>query len=274
MNYKIIAIDLDGTLLSTKGDITDENLAAIKDLAERGIIFVPVTGRAMYEMPRRVYECEYIRYIISSNGAVIYDKQTGETVSHNFTAEQFARIYSVLKEYEATMTIHYALRSVADSAKVSDEVFNYYRVNDYYKNHIRTHNVMRDDFDEFFSEPREAEMLSVFFRYDSELEEARSRLEAMGDIDITSSTVGNIELIRHGALKGNALSKLIDKLGVSLAETIAVGDSRNDISMLEIAGLALATDNATDAVKAKSHRVICHCDKNTAEYIRDNILKN
>lgn len=274
MNYKLIASDLDGTLLSTNGDITDENLAAIKDLAERGIIFVPVTGRAMYEMPRRVYECEYIRYIISSNGAVIYDKATGEKHTHNFAASQFSKIYSLLREYEATMTVHYDLRSIADSHKVSDEVFNYYRVNDYYKNHIRTHNVMRDDFDEFFSFPRDAEMLSVFFRYDSELEEAKSRLEAMGDIDITSSTVGNIELIRHGALKGNALSKLIDKLGVSLAETIAVGDSRNDISMLEIAGLALATDNATDAVKAKSHRVICHCDKNTAEYIRDNILKN
>lgn len=272
MNYKLIAIDLDGTLLSTKGDITDENLAAIKNLAERGIIFVPVTGRAMYEMPRRVYECEYIRYIISSNGAVIYDKVTGETVTHNFAPERFAMIYSLLREYEATMTVHCDLCSMADSGKISDDVFNYYRVNDYYKNHIRTYNVMRDDFDEFFSQPRETEMLSVFFRYDSELEECRSRIEAMGDVDITSSTVGNIELIRHGALKGNALRKLTDKLGISLSEVIAAGDSRNDISMLEIAGLALATANATDAVKTKSHRVICHCDENVAEFIRDNIV--
>jgi len=272
MNYKLIAIDLDGTLLARTGDITDENLRAIKDLAEKGIIFVPVTGRAMYEMPSRVWECEYIRYVISSNGAVIYDKVTGEKITHNFTFEQFSDIYSMLREYEATMTVHYDLRSIADSGKVSDEVFNYYRVNDYYKNHIRRHNVMRDDFDEFFSEPREAEMLSVFFRYDSELEEAKARLEAMGGIDITSSTVGNIELIRHGALKGHALTKLTESLGIPLSEVIAAGDSRNDISMLEIAGLALATDNATDAVKAKSHRVICHCDDNAAVYIRDNII--
>ena len=57
MKYKLIAIDLDGTLLSTDGDISDRNLDAVRDITEKGVLFVPVTGRAMYEIPKRVTEC-------------------------------------------------------------------------------------------------------------------------------------------------------------------------------------------------------------------------
>lgn len=272
MKYKLIAIDLDGTLLSTDGDISDRNLDAVRDITEKGVLFVPVTGRAMYEMPKRVTECPYIRYIVSSNGAVIYDKKTGEKLTHNFTSTQFAGIFSVLKEYETVMTVHCDMKSFADSSKITDEALDYYRINDYYKNHIRTNNVIIDNFDVYFSQPREVEMLTVYYKYDSELEECKSRLEAMGDIDITSSVSGSIEIIRHGALKGAALVKLARKLSIELSDIIAAGDSKNDISMLEKAGLSLAASNGTDAAKAAADKVICSCNEDIAAYIRDNYL--
>lgn len=263
MKYKLIASDLDGTLLAPSGEITKENLDAVASIVQRGILFVPATGRALYEIPESVRECPSVRYIICSNGAVIYDRKTGESVRNCFTAEQFAQIRTLVGEYTATMTVHCDLYSVAD-ANMTREMYEYYRVNEYYQAHIKQNNVLRDDFKEYIARPHEAEMLSLFFRYDSELEECRERLLAMGDVDVTSSVAGNLELIRHGALKGAALARLCEKLGISQSEVIAVGDSSNDASMLETAGLALAAANAADSLKAVADGVVCACTENIA----------
>ena len=273
MAYKLIASDLDGTLLSDNAEVSKENFDAIKKITDSGVLFVPVTGRAMYEMPSSVVECDDIRYIVSSNGAVIYDKVTDEKITHCFTVERFREIFQLLKNYQVTMTIHYDQKSITPADKVSDEAFDYYCVNDYYRKHIRTTNEMMDDFDEFFSQDREAEMLSIFFRHEEELQECYKALEAMGDVDITASTKGNLEIIRKGALKGAALIKLANKLSIPLSEVIAVGDSRNDLSMLNEAGLALATSNALDVLKEASDAVICSNNENIALHINDNYIK-
>ncbi len=274
MKYRLIASDLDGTLLSDSAEVSKENFEAIRKITEAGVLFVPVTGRAMYEMPRDVVECENIRYTVSSNGAVIFDKLTGEKITHCFTKERFKQIFSLLKNYQVTMTIHYDQKSITDANKVSDEAFDYYCVNDYYRKHIRTTNEMIENFDEFFSEEREAEMLSIFFRYEDELNECYKALEAMGDVDITASTKGNLEIIRKGALKGAALVKLAEKLEVPLSEAIAVGDSRNDLSMLAEAGLGLAASNAIDIVKEAADQVICSNNEHIAVYIWESLIRN
>lgn len=273
MKYKLIASDLDGTLLSSDATVSDENFKAIGKITKTDVLFVPVTGRAMYEMPRNVVECEDIRYVVSSNGAVIFDKVTGEKITHCFTAERFRDIFELLKKYQVTMTIHYDQKSITDASKVSDEAFDYYGVNDYYRKHIRTTNVMIDNFDEFFSEDREAEMLSIFFRREEELQECYNALESMGDVDITASTKGNLEIIRRGALKGAALVKLADKLGIPMEQIIAVGDSRNDLSMIKEAGLGLAASNSIDEVKKAADAVICSNNEHIAEYIFENYIK-
>ena len=273
MKYRLIASDLDGTLLGSDAEITEENLKAIKSIADAGVIFVPVTGRAMYETPKNVVECDSIRYFISSNGAVIYDKLTEEKITHCFTPESFAQIYSLLKSKKTTMTIHCECTSMSDLNKTTDEAFDYYRVNDYYSRHIRTTNVLLDNFDEYFSSPREVEMISVFFRYEEELKECRAALEAMGDVDITASVKGSLEIIRRGALKGAAIVKLADKLQIPLSEVMAVGDSRNDISMICEAGLGLAMSNSLVDVKEAADAVICSNNENMAEYIYENYIK-
>ena len=71
MAYKILASDLDGTLLNTKGEISEGNLAAIKALHDAGILFVPTTGRAYNELPTVLKESPYVRYAICSSGVVI-----------------------------------------------------------------------------------------------------------------------------------------------------------------------------------------------------------
>lgn len=272
MKYKLIASDLDGTLLNSDAEVTEANFKAIREMKEMGVLFVPVTGRAMYEMPESVYACDDIRYVISSNGSVIYDKETGEKSMIGFSFEEFKEVFAILNSYTTTMTVHCDLRSVTDAARGSEEMFEYYRLNDYYRKHIRATNVFIDNFEEYFSVDRETEMFSVFFRYEEELKACKAELEALGYLDITASTSGNLEIIRHGALKGHAVTTLAAKLGMDLSEIISVGDSRNDLSMIEITGLSLATSNALDVLKEAADEVICSNNENIAEYIVKNYL--
>ena len=81
MDYKIIASDLDGTLLDSTGHISNENFEAIKQLNKSSVYFVPASGRTLAEMPKELVENENIRYIIYSNGAVVYDKITGKKIT-------------------------------------------------------------------------------------------------------------------------------------------------------------------------------------------------
>ena len=68
MSYKILCSDLDGTLLNSDSEISAENLAAIQAVAEKGVFFVPSTGRTFAELPQQLREHPSIRYIIYSNG--------------------------------------------------------------------------------------------------------------------------------------------------------------------------------------------------------------
>ena len=80
MKYKVICSDLDGTLLDSESRLSPENASAISELAKRGIIFVPTTGRTMLELPEEIRTHKDVRYFIYSNGAGIYDVQKKKDV--------------------------------------------------------------------------------------------------------------------------------------------------------------------------------------------------
>ena len=81
-NYKLIVSDLDGTLLNEEMETGERNDAAIRAFFERGILFVPSSGRTYYEIPESVRENPYVRYVIYSNGTAVYDKKREK--SRNF----------------------------------------------------------------------------------------------------------------------------------------------------------------------------------------------
>lgn len=100
-NYKIIACDLDGTLLNNNSQISDENIAAINELAEREVWFVPCSGRTLSEMPQNIRELPSIRYIIHSNGAAVLDKVTGKQTSISIPKNLNIELFDLFNSYEA-----------------------------------------------------------------------------------------------------------------------------------------------------------------------------
>lgn len=271
--YKIIATDLDGTLLNTRDTVSPENLAAIHDLTEKGIFVVPSSGRTLGEIPACVREIPDVRYIIHSDGAVIYDKKEGRPLEARcMKGDTKRRVLDLFYSYETLLTVRAGGVLYVDADEQREDIYDSYRVIRAYQTAMLTLAVPKKNFKEFCYALPEIEMICTFFHYDDEMNECREKFLADGAFGVASSTATNLEVYDAKAGKGNALLRLASLLGAAKEETVAVGDSQNDLDNLCHAGLALAMENATDEVKAVAHRTVCHNDAHVMAYIAQNIV--
>lgn len=270
---KIIACDLDGTLLNSKALLSDENKNAIINMVEKGTFFVPTTGRALYEINFDILSLEKIRYFITSNGARIFDKETGRSVETLIDSKDLEKILEITGDYKVYLTIHHNGMSFADESLSSSEQMEDFNISSYYQHHIKTTSVKMPFFKEYFSQKLEVEMVCGFFKHESELLECKERLSKIGSIFVTNSANNSIEILSAKATKGNALKAFANELGVDISDVVAVGDSPNDLTMINAAGLGLATANASERVKACADRVICSNEENVAAYLLEKFFE-
>lgn len=273
-SHKIIATDLDGTLLNTRDTVSPENLAAIRDLTEMGVLVVPSSGRTLGEIPACVRYIPDVRYIIHSDGAVIYDKREGRPLDARcMKGDALRRVLDIFYDYETLLTVRAGGVLYVDADEQREDIYDSYRMIRAYQTAMLTLAVPVKDFKAFCYALPEIEMICTFFRRDEEMHAARARFLADGAFGVAASTPTNLEVFDREAGKGNALVRFAALMGASASETIAVGDSENDLDNMRHAGLALAMANATEAVKAASHRTVCHNDAHVMAYIRDHIIK-
>ncbi len=270
MNYKMIASDLDGTLLYDLTTVSPENYAAISEYTAKDGLLVPTTGRCLYEIPEALRKCPDIRYIISSGGAAITDLKTGKNDSLSIAPACFAEVVKILQDYTCFLSFHHAGYGYMDASQDDESVIEDFCVHPYYFMHY--HETCQKVDYKTFLQGLSPDMFSVFFRHDSELDECQKRLEALGGLTTTSSAPHNIEVVAEGVSKGNTVRRLAKKLNIDINEVIGVGDSENDLSMLGVVGLPLAVENACDALKEKAARVICSNKEHIMRYILDNII--
>lgn len=269
---RLIASDLDGTLLNNNAYLTPENKAAISKIVENGALFVPASGRALYEIASEVRELDCVRYLITSNGARVIDKKTGRSIETLINKEDFNIIYEVTRDFSVYLTVHHEGMSFVDEELTTPDSMEYYGISEYYKEHLKRTCVKMPHFKDYFSVPRAVEMVCGFFKYESELEKCIQRLSKYPSIFVTSSTAGSLEILSAKATKGNALASLAKDLGIDIADTVAVGDSMNDLTMIQRAGLGLATDNAVQDLKDAADRVICSNEENVAVYMLNELF--
>ncbi len=266
--YKLVCSDLDGTLLCRDMTVSEENKRAIKEMTRRGVAFVASSGRAHSGLPRDVVECNNIRYMISSNGAVIYDKKEKKNIITQFMPMDIAeKMFSELKKYDVTIFAHCNGYMHVDGHLLEEKNYDYFNINSYYSGFIEKTGIRVDSTPEFAVKTGNLEMVTVFFHSQKELDDCSRRILDMGDYKVVSSCAFNIEIFYEKSGKGNALRRLSEHLGIDIEDTIAVGDSTNDKPMLLAAGLALATENAFPELKEAADEVICHFEDNIAEYI-------
>ncbi len=274
MEYRIIASDLDGTLLNNEKEVSPENLEAIDRMTELGAYFVPCSGRTLAEIYENVKGIPSIRYIIFSDGAVIYDKKTGERIERCMSREKAKPALDVIFDHSNSLTVRYKGESYVDATAHNEKDYTYHRVAPPYQKMI--FEVCRPmwDYKRFCYALDGIEMICIHFHSDEELEKCKARLEMIEGISVTRLEVQSIEVYDAEAGKGNGLLRLAEHLGYSKEATIGVGDSGNDIDMLRKAGLSLVASNGLDIAKAEADTIICSNEEHIAKYILENYIDN
>ena len=265
--YKIIASDLDGTLFNDSSDVSRQNLAAIKEIDEKGAYFVPSTGRTFSDIQKILTENENIRYFICSNGAFVYDKKTGESITNGISAELLSRMLEVLSRFDVHVTVRTGGVSVVDTKRCTEHDFEFYNICEAHVNVLREFSKTRDDFDAWLGTLESVEAVATFYRSVDDLLECKKQLEALGGLLVLRQYEYNLDICSSYTSKGDALLRLADKLCVDREETIAVGDSENDSAMVKAAGLGLAVSNALDSLKSVADEVICSNEEHAIDYI-------
>lgn len=269
---KIIASDLDGTLLNSNGKLSRENLDAIRTLSSKGILFVPASGRSLSEIPDVLKNEDSIRYYIHSSGAGLYDKKMGENVSFGFPRELSHTVLELVFSFDCHVTVRRGGRMLTDSCMTDEKTMRCYNVFAAHEELLRACGESICSFREEMLGASDIDMISLFFRNESERLELRERLSKIESINVASACAYNLELTYEEAGKGNALVALASKLGVPLSETVSVGDSENDIPMITQAGVGLAVANAPENVKKSADDVICSNDDHIVKYLLEKIL--
>ena len=258
----IIALDLDGTLLNSKKELSEGNLAALKKAADAGWEIVPTTGRFYGGMPDFIRGLPFVHYAITINGAYVEDLLEGNEI---YTAEMpYKQAIDIMKYLDKLPVIYDcyvdndAFMTEALKAKV-DEIVENPRIRKMFYDLRKPVPELKE-----FLENRVQDVQKIqFFTKDADLrlhllEELPKVFE---NIAVSSSSPQNIEINQAKATKGLALIALAEYLGLDRSRTIAMGDGLNDISMLEEAGIGIAMANGCDEALDAADWVTSHCDE-------------
>ena len=272
-NYKIVASDLDGTLLNKKQAVSEENFCAISEMKRLGVEFVPTTGRAMNEIDLSLINSPDIRYIITSNGAVAFDKNIGKPILTRYISKNaVSLIFEAIRPYNAFLLVHAGGKTYFDKNKYTSDFLNICGVGEYYGHIIGKYADAVEDFESYLLSSNEVELMCLFFELDEGIRFCNQTVENCGTLSAASPRINYLEIYSSDAGKGNTLVALAEKLGVDIADVIAVGDSDNDFTMIEQAGLGLAVANACDALKEISDQTICDNSEHIAKYVLENFI--
>ena len=259
MSRKLIAFDLDGTLLDDEKRIPPENLRALEAAAARGWVPVPATGRIVRGIPEPVKALPGLRYFIVSNGAGVYDAAEDRLLYRGDVPLELAlRCY----EYMDTLPVIYDCYQ-NESGWMTRSMYEacapYFPTEPHMLEIVKRLRVPVDDLKETLRQRGEPlQKLQMFFKPE-DLDERERQLrripELFPELVATTSVSNNIEINSVNAGKDKALLALAAHLGIPREDTVAFGDGTNDLAMLRAAGLGVAMANADHKVKAAADEI-------------------
>lgn len=259
--YKLIALDLDGTLLDSEKRLTTRAAQTLSRAAARGIEIVPTTGRFYDGMPESVRSLAFVRYAITINGAQVLDAARGETLCRaEIPLAQALDILHWLDDYPVIYDCYmdgWGWMTRAQQEKAAE-----FAPDEHYRDMLRQLRTPVDELKEFLRTKRRDVQKIQFFAQNMSLRERlmKELPVRFADIAVSSSVRNNVEINQRRATKGDALAALCERLGIDCAETIAFGDGNNDLSMICRAGLGVAMGNALPEVRAAADVVTGDCD--------------
>ena len=272
-DIRLVAMDLDGTLLTTDKKLTEENRSALERAAEAGIFLIPATGRIFAGLPEEIRAMSCIRYMILANGATVLDRETGMTLYQaEMDAETALEVMRFLDGFPVIYDCYQGGQGWMTASMY--EVAEWYAPSAFYLQHIRTlRKPVPDLKDHIRQNGTPVQKIQAFCQtVDTQsllLKQAAIRFPSLA---VSTSVTRNIEINDGHAHKGAALLALAGHLGLTAKETMAFGDGINDISMLKAAGLGIAMANAAPEVLAVADAVAPGNDENGVSRMLNAVL--
>lgn len=268
--YRLIACDLDETLLDNNRHVSAKNQEMIKKAEAQGVVFAPATGRGFYSIKQTLNELaatdQANHYMIGFNGGVIVENQ-GPTI---------------IKDFPMPFTILSDLFKFGTNYDVVIHLYTFEQTYVYHSNpaedaYLKTipHEKREDDDFSFLKDQTcyKALFQNLDRNYLEKLEQAMPA-DLRAALEISYSSNRYIEFNPKGVNKGAALETLANHLNLPMQETMAIGDNTNDLSMIQTAELGIAVANAVPAIKAAAQQttIADHNHSAVAEAIETFIL--
>ena len=278
--YKIIAIDLDGTLLNSYGKISDKNKEILKKAQEKGIEIVLASGRSLTSVKNISNELENNHYIICGNGSLIYDLQKDEIIYDKFIDKRKA--LQIIEICEAN-SIYYNVytENMVIAKTLENNVLFYHQENankpegkktkinlveniyEYVKN-LESENILKFTisdkssiiFNSIIKKLREIKNIDVL-----DVAHMSRKIIKAGTEDV-SLEYFYTEITNAGVDKWNAIKWLIGKLEINEANVMTIGDNINDKMMIENAGFGVAMGNSDPKIKEIADKVVSNNNEN------------
>lgn len=240
---RIVALDMDGTLVDPDGNIPDEFWPVLEEATKKGMVIAPASGRQLATL-QQMFDGRGLETFIAENGSVVWHK--GEIVSTTpMSLDTAVTILQAVEDSDAPIhpvvcTPEYAIVADAMTEWVSKETDKYY--------------VEQRSADSLIDAARAADapVTKIALFVEDNAEEVGLPLVKKAAPETNPAVSGEhwLDIMDDSANKGTALTALAETLGVDMAETAAIGDYLNDLAMLNAAGTAVAMDNGHDDLKA------------------------
>lgn len=260
MKFRLLVLDVDGTLLNSKRELTKRTIATLVKVQQLGIRIALASGRPAHGILPLAKALGMDRqggYIIAHNGAVVMDAASGEVIFERSIDQQMIPFMERLAQ-RAQMT----LACYEGDEVISTDITDAHVVDEAHMNGMKLRQV-ESIADSLTTWPRELILVSDNEEHLTGVEEYLQK-HMSGAMDTIHSNPYYLEIVGYQVGKSYAMSALVQKLGISLSDVLAIGDGTADVAMLQQAGTGIAMGNALEGVKHCADQITLTNDEDGA----------
>lgn len=270
---KMIGLDLDGTVLTDKKELTPRTIKAIEQAIRVGVIVLVATGRPWMGIPEELRSFPGMRYALTSNGARVIDTETGKVIEECLLSPELAKkTLEICGKYDTLLEVYFDGQGYGQREKM-ERVERYHKNPNMWEYTRKTRIPVEDVFGLVERENRGLDKVQALFADMDERRLAWEELETVEGLEPVGSLKYNIEVNAAGVNKGTGLVNLGKILGIRREEIMACGDGDNDTIMLREVGFGVAMANAEEQVKeAADYITLSNEEDGVAEAIEKFVL--
>ena len=272
--YKLVAIDLDGTLLNSYGEVSEATKNALQKAKSQGVEIVLASGRPISSTESLAIELGVDNYLISGNGSAVFDIKNQKVIYDRFlNKEQVLKIAKLCEKNSFFYNVYTEDEVIASSLNYN--VLFYYKENLKKKEEKRTHINVVQNIEKYIEESGKEKFLKITVCDESQFifNSIMKRLKMIADIDVLETAYMSKKKIKSGTEdvdiqyfyteitnrnvnKWSAIEFLLEKLNINKEEVLTIGDNMNDLEMIQNAGLGIVMGNSNPKMKEIAKEIV------------------